>query len=331
VGREAAGHPFDVAARGLNADWGTGYDGKQIQRWAEHYGRQVGALQEAERKGYRQGKRPAGPQNPPEVLAVGMDGGRWQGREKDPDTQSRWREDKVLTISSYRKAAAQERGGDPEPVRLVTTYVGTRQGSDRFGQLARVEAERRGIRQAVEVVVIGDGAAWIDTIAGEQFACHPRILDYYHVAERLAACAKALHPVAEASRKRLAERLKSHLYGGKVQLVIRWLARQTQRLGPVRETDPTEHPRRVLAENLTYLQRHQEQMDYPRYRRQGWPIGSGVTESGVKLFNKRVKGTEQFWTEEGVESILALRALWLSDDNRWQHYWLSGAILRSAA
>ena len=42
-------------------------------------------------------------------------------------------------------------------------------------------------------------------------------------------------------------------------------------------------------------------MDYPRYRAKGWPVGSGVTEAGVKQFNKRVKGTEQFWTEEGVE------------------------------
>ncbi|GMV96285.1 MAG: hypothetical protein AMXMBFR83_06530 [Phycisphaerae bacterium] len=40
-----------------------------------------------------------------------------------------------------------------------------------------------------------------------------------------------------------------------------------------------------------------------------------------KLFNKRVKGTEQFWSVEGVESILCLRALWLSQDGRWTRYW----------
>ena len=33
-------------------------------------------------------------------------------------------------------------------------------------------------------------------------------------------------------------------------------------------------------------------MDYPTFRRKGWPIGSGVTESAVNQFNKRVKGTE---------------------------------------
>ncbi len=47
-----------------------------------------------------------------------------------------------------------------------------------------------------------------------------------------------------------------------------------------------------------------------------------MTEAGVKQFNKRVKGTEQFWHNHGVEPILALRSLGLSDDDRWDHYWL---------
>jgi hypothetical protein len=331
VCRESAQQPFDGAGRNINADWDTTYDGKQMERWSEHYGERVADAQEAERREYTKGKHPEGPDNPPELLVVGMDGGRVQEREKDQATQSRWHEDKVATISSYQRKPAEEPGGDPEPVRLVTTYVATMQSSERFGQLARIEAERRGIRQAQEVVVIGDGAAWIDTEADKHFGCHERIIDYYHVAERLEGSAKAAVPADEAKRKRLGERLKSHLYKGQAPLIIRWMERQTRIFGPVRPSDPDGHPRRVLWENLTYLKRHQGQMDYPRYRSRGWPIGSGVTESGVKLFNKRVKGTEQFWNEKGVESILALRALWLSQDRRWQHYWLCGHLPRKAA
>ena len=72
-------------------------------------------------------------------------------------------------------------------------------------------------------------------------------------------------------------------------------------------------------------------MNCPEYRRRGWPIGSGVTESGVKRTNKRVKGAEQFWHESNVEAILALRCLWLSEDQRWQHYWLGPRDQRQAA
>lgn len=331
MSREAAQLPFDVAAKSVNADWGTGYDGKQMQRWGEHYGEKVAENQERERKEYLKGRHPAGPENAPVVLAVGMDGGRVQEREKDLESQSRWHEDKVLTISSYLKGPAKEAGGDPVPQRLVTTYLGTMQDSGKFGQLARVESERRGIRQALEVVVIGDGASWIDTVAGEHFGCHTRILDFYHVDERLSEVARALNPVREAKRKRLAERLESQLWEGKVTSIIRWMKKKGQALGKPRESDPAEHPRRVIWENLTYLERHQGQMDYPGYRAKGWPMGSGVTESGVKLFNKRVKGTEQFWNESGAEAILALRALWLSQDDRWHHHWLCGHLPRKAA
>lgn len=99
----------------------------------------------------------------------------------------------------------------------------------------------------------------------------------------------------------------------------------------VRGTDTENHPRRVLAENLQYFKNHQKKMDYPRYRSRGWPIGSGVTESGVKLFNKRVKGTEQFWNRRGAEAMLALRALRLSQDGRWDDYMLRRCAPRRAA
>jgi hypothetical protein len=84
-----------------------------------------------------------------------------------------------------------------------------------------------------------------------------------------------------------------------------------QRWGPPQASDGPDHPRRVLANNVGYFEKHRHQMDYPAYRAKGWPIGSGVTESAVKQFNKRVKGTEQFWNVPGVESILTLRALYL--------------------
>jgi len=42
----------------------------------------------------------------------------------------------------------------------------------------------------------------------------------------------------------------------------------------------------------------------------------------VKLFGKRVKGTEQFWSVEGAEAILALRSKWLSEDEESKHDWL---------
>jgi len=37
--------------------------------------------------------------------------------------------------------------------------------------------------------------------------------------------------------------------------------------------------------------------------------------------NQRVKGTEKFWSEEGAEAILQLRADYLSDDQPLEAFW----------
>jgi hypothetical protein len=326
VAREGATGVFDAAARALNTDLGTHYDGKQVQRWSEKIGRQVLECRDREAAAYPRGQRPAGPANDPQLMVIEMDGGRVQQREKDAESQSRWHEDKVLSISSFRPGDGQDR-----PKALVNTYVATMKRADEFGLLARIEAERRGIRQAPQVLVLGDAAGWIDTICERHFPCHVRIVDYYHAAEHLAACVKALCPQAGPRHRRLWERWREHLWEGRIPRILRWLTKQARRLGRVQEADPAEHPRRVIAEAVVYFTRHGHHMNYPEYRRNGWPIGSGLIESTVKQFNKRVKGTEQFWNPDGVESILALRALWLSQDDRWNHYWLCGHMPRKAA
>jgi hypothetical protein len=62
-------------------------------------------------------------------------------------------------------------------------------------------------------------------------------------------------------------------------------------------------------------------MRYADYRRQGLPITSSYVESAVKQFNYRLKGTEKFWTEDGAEEMLQLRADLLSDDQPLQAFW----------
>ncbi len=327
VVREAVTQPFAQAARALNEDWTSAYDGKQIQRWTRSAGEHLLAQQALERDAYERGHRPAGPANDPRLLVIGMDGGRVQYREKHGENGSRWREDKVLTISSYQPGDGQTK----DPVPLVTTYLATMHACKEFGVLARLEAERRGIRQARQVIVLGDGAAWIDTLHQQHFRRHVRIIDWYHAVEHLHELAKAAHPEHAGDQSKLAERLTEALWHGHVQSVILAIQKLVDAAGPPRPNDPADHPRRVLSQNLGYFQRHAEHMNYPAYRQRGWPIGSGMTEAGVKQFNKRVKGTEQFWRREGVEPVLALRSLWLSNDGRWHHYWMHRRPLRSAA
>jgi hypothetical protein len=318
LGREATTQPFAKAAAALSEDWEIHLDGKQVQRWAAVLGRQVMNLRTAEVQAHEQGWRPASPTNPPELLVIGMDGGRVQTREKQGENDSRWREDKVLTITSYLPGDGTK---EHPPTPLVTTYAATMGDTESFGHLVRIEAERRGIDRARTVLVVADGGNWIDPLCRREKLHDRRIVDFYHAVEHLYEAARAAlgkdSPVATA----LAGQLKETLKAGQVDGVIATLQEHATRVGPPQKSDGPDHPRRVLANNVGYFQKHRHQMDYPAYRKKGWPIGSGVTESGVKQFNKRVKGTDQFWTEPGVEAILALRSLWLSEDDRWSKYW----------
>ena len=169
----------------------------------------------------------------------------------------------MLTISDYEPGDGQAK----QPVALTTTYLATMHDSDAFGKPARLEAERRGIRQARQAVVLGDGAAWIDTLHQRHFHRHVRIVDWYHAVEHLYEVAKAAHPDDAEQQDQMAERLRQALWDGQVQSIIMALDNSGQRPGPPREHDPPDHPRRVFAQNLGYFQRHGDHMNYPEYRR----------------------------------------------------------------
>jgi hypothetical protein len=319
--REAAQKAFDEAARSLNIDWKMNLEGKQIQRWSEALGRGMVAARDRQTQAYREGRYPAGPANAPQLLVIGMDGGRWQGREKDDQTNSRWREEKVLTVTSYIPGDGREEQDARRPAPLVRTHLATAEDAAAFGTMARVEAERRGYRQAEVVIAMGDGGNWIDPLLEREFRVQSRIIDWYHAVEHLWDCAKAIHGPQTPAAALMAERMEAWLWDGKVRRIIDELTEHSQRLGEPQADDPPQHPRRVLQQNVGYFTNHEKHMDYPTYRARGWPIGSGETEAAVKQFNKRVKGTEQFWNQKGIEPILSLRAAWISQDDRWQSYW----------
>lgn len=320
VAREAATQTPDKAAIALNHDWGAHWDGRQIDRWAYAFGKRLAAERDAEVATSESGQRPAAPENPPALLVLGPDGGRVQMKDKDPETGSRWKEDKVLTVTSYVPGD----GGDIEPKALVTTHVASMAKTEEFGRLARVEAERRGWKYAAQVLAIADCGNWIDPLLEREFSGLVRIADWSHAKEHLYECARAVYgnqPTAEATA--LAEKWTTWLWEGRVTEVAAAIQECAARLGAPQKQDGRDHPRRVVAQNAGYFDKNKAHMKYPEYRARGWPIGSGNTEAGVKQFNKRVKGTEQFWSLEGVEAILCLRGQWLSQDGRWAAYWRS--------
>ena len=58
-----------------------------------------------------------------------------------------------------------------------------------------------------------------------------------------------------------------------------------------------------------YLLDRVDQMHYPSYRAQGWPIGSGQIEGANKsVIGHRMKRAEQHWSRDGAAGMAAIRA-----------------------
>ena len=326
LSRELTLQSDDLAARALNIDWGTELDGKQVKRWGDATGEVLVRRRDKEVLDWESGRHPSAPANEPQLLVIEVDGGRVQMREKNEETGSRWREDKVGTISTYLPGDGKDRS--PEP--LVTTHVATMRGSEAFGRLVRLEAERRGLRQADQVIALADAGNWTDPLFEREFNGFVRIVDWRHAQEHLWNSARAARGDDAKAVAALEHRLETLLWNGKTRKLIQILEEESARIGAPQGSDGPEHPRRVLARDVGYFRNNQQHMNYPEYRRRGWPIGSGVVESGVKQFNKRVKGTEQFWTEKGLEPMLSLRGLWLSQDDRWTSYWATRPAYQAA-
>src|SRR5205823_10917051 len=137
-----------------------------------------------------------------------------------------------------------------------------------------------------------------------------RILDFPHAAQSVSE-------------------IEQLLRGAGAELPAQWLSEQLHQLkheGPaaVLETLRTLHRAHPgvekVAEKLAYLEKRQAHMQYPRYQQQGWPIGSGIVESGNKVvMQERMKGAGMHWAPAHVNPMLALRTA--ERNRRWDEAW----------
>jgi len=212
----------------------------------------------------------------------------------------------------------------------VRTVVATTGSCAEFGPMVAAEATRRGFFGAKKKAILGDGGPWIWGIADFYFVGFVQILDFVHLLTHLYAAAQAAHKNRPKQAWRVYRRLIELAWGGDVTRVKQTLRRHSERLGVPPPDASDEDPRKILARAVEYVETNRHRMDYPRCRRQGLPISSAPVESLIKEVNKRVKGSEKFWTRAGVEAVLQVRAAFLSDDGRDEEYWSKRPLGRAA-
>jgi hypothetical protein len=205
------------------------------------------------------------------------------------------------------------------PAVRVKSMVASRVEAPPFGVMLAAAAQARGFFAAQRRAFVADGAECNWTIQKRWFSDFVPILDFIHTLSYVFAAAMAGHGFR--SGWAVYARWIEWVWQGRVGEVIAELEQRQEELGRPAADESEGSPRTLVADALTYLRNNQPRMRYDHYRRQGLPLTSSHMESTVKQFNRRVKGTEKFWSEAGAEALLQLRADYLSETEPLEKFW----------
>jgi len=219
-----------------------------------------------------------------------------------------WAEVRTVVIGDVYSRL--EKNGESTAHTRNLSYFSRKVSAETFQRLAIVEMHRRGVEHAKEIAAIMDGAEWEQGFTDYHCPQAIRILDFPHAAEHVSGIGEALYGErTPESRAWLEERLHRLKQDGPDELLCE--------IGKMAQAKPDIE---AIASNFAYLEKRREHMRYPDFQAQGWPIGSGIVESGNKLVvEARLKGSGMHWAEGNVNSMLALRNMICSD--RWKEDW----------
>lgn len=229
--------------------------------------------------------------DPRACKVVSMDGGMVYVRGEG------WKELKAGVVGDVVPAPFQlDRPPDEQAHQLKhLRYVGVVGDGEAFSRALWLLALQQGVPYAGRSAVVADGASWIWRVAADLFPVSTQIVDWYHAKEHLAQAAFAAYPGDPETAQRWLARQAALLYQGEI-----WkLLMECRRLG----LDET-HTR--------YFHTHQRRMQYQTFRAEGFIIGSGAVESGIKRYKARLTGAGMRWSRAGVERMVVIRSAILS-------------------
>jgi hypothetical protein len=184
-----------------------------------------------------------------------------------------------------------------------------------LGRQLHREALEVGWTTAEQQIAISDGGNGLEEFFRTYFPKAECILDFWHAKEYLVELAKALCPNDEPSRQNWTDNACHRLKHEGGLTVRAWLETLDLNSAPA-------EVRELHRRTTQYFRNHEHRMDYPRYVRNGWQIGSGPVESACKtVVGNRLKGGGMRWGEAGADAVCHLRGLYLSEPACWDSFW----------
>ena len=219
-----------------------------------------------------------------------------------------WREAMCGTISLFKA----------DGTRLHTIYqaCAPEKGKETFDFLmhTEIEAIKQKCPQA-ELIGVADGARDNWTFIEKYVKCP--ILDFFHASTYLAKVADVL-PDKTKQQKKIWLDDKCHQLKhdkGAVKTICKEIKELKSKEGiSLKENEQ-------VRATLTYFTNNSQRMDYKKYQKLKYPIGSGVTEAACKIIVKqRLAQSGMRWLINNADNQLIARTLALTE-GRWQQAW----------
>jgi hypothetical protein len=215
-----------------------------------------------------------------------------------------WEEVKLLTVARIEQT-------EDGPHACDLSYYARLTDARSFVAGSRLELARRNTALAREVVFVSDGALWLEGFAEENCPTAQHIIDWPHAVSYLYAAGAALYGSGSADCTAWTNTWADRLWAGEGEAVVAELAR-------LETTAELEEVRTARQ----YIERRVDLMRYAAFRRCGYPVGSGIAESGNKVvIEDRLKGAGKHWQRENVSPMAALRCL--SANDLWDSQWMA--------
>jgi hypothetical protein len=240
--------------------------------------------------------------SPVSTISIGLDGTTMLMREDG------YRQAMVGTIALYDKKGERQH----------SLYIGAtpEYGKEKF--LTRMDLEIEKVKKLypkAKYVGIADGAndnwKFLDKKTTTQ------ITDFYHVTEYLSDVSEAIFTKKDEIKRR--EWLESHCHDLKHQKNTAE-AQLLEFKKIKKKNEISEEKMKKVDSAISYFTNQMPRMNYPTYRSQDLPIGSGVTEAACKtIIKQRFCRSGMKWKDQGASIVLSLRCLDKSD--RWDQFW----------
>jgi hypothetical protein len=232
-------------------------------------------------------------------VSIGIDG------TTTPIVKEGYRETMCGTLTFYNKVG--------DRIHTIYTACAPEYGKNTFYTVLDMEIGNIK-KQFPEVTYIGlaDGAKCNWTYL--EGHTEVQILDFYHATEYLTKVSAVMHTNdtqravwIDAACSDLKHKSKG------APFILRELKLYRKKLN-VKTSE-------VVDAAITYFTNNLERMEYAKYQKKGYSIGSGITEAACKVVAKqRLSSSGMRWKNPTVQHILLMRGL-ICTEGRWNQFW----------